>query len=155
VRTKTAHEVAKETETERAGGLSYMRSVENVRWAKDARMRYKKWRRSTDGQAMLAAIPRSATKGDKGGRKSAGATSQVTERTIEDRRGGGAMLDMDMLASLQAEFQDEGRGTLTRNTADLDRDDEDDDDEDMDGAGVSVGNADEEDYEESYSEFEA
>ena len=64
------------------------------------------------------------------------------------------MLDMDMLASLQAEFQDESRGTLTRNTADLDRDDEDDDDEDMEGAGVGVGNADEE-GEESYSEFEA
>lgn len=99
----------------------------------------------------MAAIPRSAGKGGKDGR---GTTSHAKERTIEDRRGGGAVLDMDMLASLQAEFEDEGRGTLTRNTADMDRNDEEDDEEDVEGASVGMADADE-DLDEDNSEFEA
>ena len=54
---------------------------------------------------------------------------------------------MDMLASLQAELEEAGRGTLSRNTADMDREDEEDD---VEGAGVGIGDADEDEYDDSY-----
>jgi hypothetical protein len=153
VRQKTAHEVAKETEVARAGGQLYQRSVDSVRWAKDARQRYKAWRRSADGQAVMASIPRGGGKGGQSARKSA-ASAQSTERTIEDRRGGGAVLDMEMLASLQAEFQETGRGTLSRNTADMDAEAaeaEEEEEDEVSGAGVGVGaDADAYDDDESY-----
>jgi len=97
-RLRAAHEVAFETSVNRFGGQIFHREVANVKFAKNARVLFRKFQSSQPGKASTLA-------GED--RRTAGLTSGFT-RERAGGGAGGALLDTDALASLQAEFSEIG-----------------------------------------------
>lgn len=116
-RLRAAHEVAFETSSKRFGGQIFHREVANVKFAKEARMQFRKFQ-AAHAKPVKATRDGISTAGFTRGRAGGGV--------------GGGMIDMDALASLQEEFSETGGGLLGDDDDDELGDDDAGEDDDVD-----------------------